>query len=170
VRLVREPKASWVRALRDLTGHETDDIRWNEALGRWEFVMAGADGVPRSQFWGHFDRPVDRVTGMYPARELDDDGMREALANLAKTFVGNPYDGAGSTRAEVLRRYKWNKAEGKKRYVQAGQDFADMTLTVGGRGHRLRGATASHATGSVASRARRIEIPTVIGGKKHEAA
>ena len=32
---MRVPKSSWVRALRTLTGNGSDDIRFNEALGRW---------------------------------------------------------------------------------------------------------------------------------------
>lgn len=153
---MREPKASWVQALRRLTGCETDDIRWNESVGRWEFILAGADGKPRSQFWGWFDQPVDPLTGLHPARELDDHGMREALRNLEKTFVGNPYDGAGTPKEEIMRRMKYNKAEGKRRYRQAGEDFADMAAE---RGHRLRGAAFTGWT-------RDIEIETPIGARR----
>ena len=161
---MRAPKDSWVRALRELPGCSDDTIRWNEALARWEFVLRGADGIPRSQFWGDFRRPVDPVTGLYPPRELDDEGMAEALANLTKTFVGNPYDGAGSTRAEVMRRYRANKENGRRKYLEAGHQFADMAAE---RGHRLRGAGWSGRGGTVAGQARsaRIEIATVIGGR-----
>jgi hypothetical protein len=159
---VREPKASWVRALRSLTGVETDDIRWNVALARWEFVMKGADGIPRSQFWGDFRHPVDPVTGLFPFRDLDDDGMREALANLTKTFVGNPHDGAGTTRAEVMGRHRRNKTEARRRYMAAGEQFADMAVE---RGRWLRGAGTNAST--VAGRARsKLDIPSVIGGRK----
>lgn len=157
---MREPKASWVRALRSLTGVETDDIRWNVGLGRWEFRMSGADGVPRSQFWGRFDLPADPVTGLHPFRDLDDEAMAEALANLTRTFVGNPYDGAGTTRKEVWRRYKANKTEARRRYMQAGHDFADRAVD---RGRWIRGGGTNAQT--VASRARRIVIPSVIGGR-----
>lgn len=158
-----------MRALRDLTGVETDDIRYNAALARWEFVLRGADGIPRSQFWGWYRNPFngqpiepDPVTGLHPFRELDDDAMSEALANLAKTFVGNPYDGAGDTRSEVMRRYRQNKAEARKRYMAAGENFADMAAE---RGHRLRGAGWSGSGGTVAGRARRIHRQSVIGGR-----
>lgn len=154
---MREPKESWVRALRALTGCSSDDIRYNEVLGRWEFIMAGADGIPRSQFWGHFDRPIDPVSGLHPARELDDVGMLEALANLEKTFVGNRYDGAGSTRKEVEKRIKWNAAERKRRYDQHGTDFADLAAE---RGHRLRGALLTGYGGTVDQSARRIITPS----------
>ncbi len=147
---MRQPKESWVRALRDLPGCADDDLRWNEQLHRWEFVLRGADGVPRSQFFGDFRQPVDPVTGLYPFRDLDDDAMLEVLANLQKTFVGNPHDGAGSTQKEVLRRHRGNQAEGRRRYLKAGEAFADM---VAERGYRLRGAA-------------RIVVPSVIGGGK----
>src|SRR5690242_15778613 len=123
---MREPKDSWVRALRELPGCSDDTIRWNEAVGRWEFVMRGADGIPRSQFWGDFRRPVDETTGLYPFRDLDDAAMQEAIANLQKTFVGNPYDGAGTTRKEVKRRMDANRAEGLKRWKKGGEMFAEM--------------------------------------------
>ena len=135
--MARTPKVSWVRALRALTGNELDDIRFNEALGRWEFLLTSADGVIRSQFWGWFDQPKDPFTGLHPARDLDDDGMRQALTGLECTFVGNAFDGAGTTKKEVQRRIDANHAEGQKRYTQSGEDFADM---VNDRAKRLRGA------------------------------
>ena len=79
----------------------------------------------------------DPITGMHPFRELDDQTMGEALENLRKTFVGNPFDGAGTPRKEIMRRIEANHAEGQRRYGQAGTDFADM---VNDRQKRLRGA------------------------------
>ena len=143
---MRQPKPSWVRALRALTGFEQDDIRYNETLSRWEFVLTCGDGVPRSQFWGVYKNPLngmpvtpDPMTGLHPFRELDDDAMRDALKNLESTFVANPFDGAGSTREEVMKRIEENRAEGQRRYKQGGDDFADM---VNDRAKRLRGATS----------------------------
>lgn len=161
---MREPRRKWVVALKALTGNEADGIRWNEALSRWEFLLAGADGVVRSQFWGYYDRPPDPLTGMHPARELDDDGMREALANLTETFVGNPYDGAGTVQEEVFKRHKFNLQHSRAQYVEAGEAFADMTTDTAGRGRRLRGALATGYGGTPGQRSRRkIEIPTVVG-------
>lgn len=143
---MREPKASWVQALRALTGFERDDIRYNETLGRWEFVLTSADGVPRSQFWGVYKNPLtgepvtpDPTTGLYPFRELDDEAMRDALKNLEMTFVANPFDGAGTTRKEVAKRIEGNREEGQRRYQQGGVDFADL---VNDHAKRLRGATS----------------------------
>ena len=150
---MRTPRASWVRALRDLTGNESDDIRFNEVLGRWEFITAMADGVPRSQFWGRYDQPVDPLTGLHPYRPLDDHAMREALFNLTKSFVGNPHDGAGTTRKEVARRYQENRARKRQSYKQLGLDYADM---VNDRARRIRGALFTGRGGTVAGQARRI--------------
>ena len=125
--------------------------------------MKGADGIPRSQFWGDFRREVDPVTGLYPFRELDDAAMAEAIDNLTKTFVANPHDGAGTTQAEVRRRIAANRAEGKRRWKQGGEWFAEMAAE---RGHRLRGAGWSGYGGTVAAQARAIEVVSVIGGTK----
>jgi len=118
-------KPEWIAALQALTGHETDMIRWNGLVCRYEFVMAGADGIPRSQFWADFSKPKDPETGLQPYRALTDDTMREALANLERTFVGNPFDGTGSTRREVGRRYFYNKRLQESRWKARGQEYAD---------------------------------------------
>lgn len=123
---MREPKPQWVEALQRLTGNPTDTIRFNEQVHRWEFIMAGADGRPRGQFWGHFDQPKDQTTGLHPFRELDDDGMREALRNLERTFIGNPYDGHGTTTRHVTRMMEYNRDLRHSKYQAAGELFADM--------------------------------------------
>lgn len=92
---------------------------------------------------------MDNVTGMYPFRELDDAAMREAIANLESTFIGNRYDGAGTTRKEVLRRYRFNEQVKQDGYRRAGEAFADMAAE---RARRIRGAPLIH-------------VPTVIGGQ-----
>ncbi len=165
---MREPKDSWVAALRALTGNEKDDIRFNEALSRWEFMLTSADGVMRSQFWCQFKNPLtgepippDPYTGLAPFRELDDVAMIEALANLESTFVGNPHDGVGTTQKEVIKRHKYNQAIDKKRWRDGGQAFADMTCNVGGYGQRLRGALATGYGGTPAQRANRKETDSV---------
>jgi hypothetical protein len=136
----------WVAALRQVTGCATDTIRWNGLVSRYEVILAGADGVPRSQFWGAFYRELpdgtrqplapDPVTGLYPFRELDDAAMREILENLQRTFVGNPWDGAGSPRREILRRMRANRAAGARHYDRLGTEYADRFLD---RVKRMRG-------------------------------
>jgi len=118
------PKPEWVAALRALD--DKADLRWNEVAGRWEFILTSADGVPRSQFWEWFDQPRDPATGRHPYRPLDDTQMRVALANLERTFVGNPYDGAGTTAREVRRRWQFNQTLLAQRYRAAGEHFADF--------------------------------------------
>lgn len=150
---MREPKPEWVRALKLACGDD-HDLRWNEGLHRWEFVVPGADGVPRSQFWGRFDQPVDPVTGLHPFRDLDDAGMREAIGNLERTFVGNPFNGAGTTRREVIRRQRFNRDLQTSKYREAGELFADY---VSYHGSRLRGAPIIH-------------VPVTIGGRGQQKA
>jgi hypothetical protein len=138
---MREPKAEWVTALRAECGSQAD-IYWNHLVGRWSFKLPSADGVPREQFWGQFFRPgtterlpLDPVTGLPPFRDLDDDAMREALANLQRSYIGNPFDGAGTTRREVYRRYAENREMKRNRYIECGNRFADMAAD---RGRKIR--------------------------------
>lgn len=143
---MREAKPEWIAALRALEGCAEADIRWNMAVGRWEFILPSADGIPRSQFWGmfyHYEHgervrsTPDPVTGLYPFRDLGDAEMREAIQNLTETYIGNPFDGAGTTRREVMRRYRYNKQRLETSWRVRGEMFADMAAE---RGHRLRGS------------------------------
>ena len=121
---MRTPRPEWVAALRSLVGSGAD-LRFNESVGRWEFLLPEADGKCRSQFWGHFDKPKDPVTGMPPFRDLNDGEMRIALRNLEKTFIGNPFDGAGTTRREVAQRIGYNKDRFTEGQRVRSVDFAD---------------------------------------------
>jgi hypothetical protein len=145
---MREVRPEWIAALKAVDGGA--ELRWNSTVGRWEFILSSADGVPRSQFWGWFYRiergkrvptTPDPVTGLYPFRDLDDDAMREAIDNLTRSFIGNPFDGAGTTRREVMRRYRYNRELQSQKYREAGEAFADMAAE---RGRRLRGAPLIH--------------------------
>jgi hypothetical protein len=129
-------KPEWLVRLREVDPQA--DIRFNHLVGRWEFLLSSADGVIRSQFWGRFYTealdgtrtpvPVDPATGLAPFRDLDDAAIEEACANLERTFVGNRWDGAGSTGKEVIRRQRFNDAHRKAKYRQAGELWADMYL------------------------------------------
>lgn len=119
-----EVKAEWVQALRAI-----DDkafLRWNDSVGRYEFGLSHADGIVRSQFWCDFSGPRNPVTGLQPFRDLNDDTMREALDNLQKTFVGNPYDGAGTVQKDVKRRYWENEDIKAKRWKDRGTEYAEF--------------------------------------------
>lgn len=135
--------AAWVARLRALTGSELDDVRWNETVGRYEFILREADGVPRSQFWGWFADPrtglpipPDEVTGLPPYRALDEAAFTEALANLERTFIGNRWDGDGTPRRRVRNRMRRNREMKRAHYRRAAEAFADMA---GERARRIRG-------------------------------
>lgn len=152
---MREPRESWVAALRAECGAESY-IRWNELVGRWAFGLQNADGVVREQFFGWFTNPqtgeripADDTTGLPPFRDLDDAAMAEVLGNLQRTFVGNPYDGAGTPRREILRRQQYNKDLRQKKYRELGDNFADRAAE---RGRRMRGSPLIH-------------VPVVLGAK-----
>lgn len=143
---MREAKPEWIAALRGLEGCGDADIRWNESVGRFEFILPGADGIPRSQFWGQFwtwhhgeriNTVPDPVTGLFPFRDLDDAGMREALANLERTYVANRWDGSGTTQREVMKRHRFNMDLRQRKFDAAGAAFADMAAE---RSRRIRGA------------------------------
>jgi len=157
---VRTPKPEWIAQLRHLEGCAEADIRWNVAVARWEIVLPSADGQPRSQFWGWFRDangrriPPDPTTGLHPFRDLDDAAMRELIANLEASYIGNPYNGAGTTRREVMRRWRFNRDHQAKQYHVAGALFADMAAE---RGRRLRGAPL-------------IQVPVTIGKRQPQPA
>jgi hypothetical protein len=137
-------KPEWLVRLREVDPQA--DLRFNYLLGRWEFILGSADGIPRSQFFGRFYTeapdgtrtpvPKDPVTGLPPFRDLDDAALEEVCRNMEQTFVGNRWDGAGTTRREVLRRYRANQALRKARYDAAGALWAEMYLD---RLPRMRG-------------------------------
>lgn len=116
-------------------------------------MLPEADGNIRSQFWGWFRDgngnaiEPDAVTGAYPFRELDDSAMREALRNLEETYIGNPWNGAGTTRREVQRRIDFNHELRQSQFKAAGDLWADMYID---RLSRIKGNPV-------------IQVPVVIG-------
>lgn len=114
----RVPKPEWVAGLRELCGSNAD-LFYNEQVGRWCFMIPGADGVPRGQFWGWFDQPQDPATGLHPFRDLDDDAMRIALHNLTVSFVGSP-------KQEIKRRMEHNATLLSRLRRERAELFAEM--------------------------------------------
>jgi hypothetical protein len=107
-------KPAWLAQLHAIDSNAR--LSFNTLLGRWQFDLTSGDGILRAQWWGWFKNPLtgepitpDPVTGLYPFRDLDDAAMDEACANLIKTFVGNPWDGQGTPRKEILRRHRANR-------------------------------------------------------------
>ncbi len=137
-------KPEWLARLREVDPQA--DLRFNALVHRWEFILTSADGVPRSQFWGQFYQvrgdgtrvPLepDPVTGLHAFRDLDDAALEEACGNLERTFIGNRYDGAGTTRREVLRRHRANQEQAKRHYRHLGEAWADRFID---RLPRMRG-------------------------------
>lgn len=106
------------------------DVRWNDALSRWELVSDSVGGQPVSQFWGWFVDPntgqrlaPDPVTGLYPFRDLDASGQLALLANLERGFQ---LRGASSWRDKIGQRTAWNATERRARVKQRAQTFADL--------------------------------------------
>lgn len=139
-----ELKPEWVERLRRSVPEA--DLRFNYVAHRWEFILPSADGIHRSQFWGRFYvtkadgtreylKP-NEVTGLHDFRDLDDAALEEACENLERTFIGNRYDGAGTTRREVRRRMRYNDELRASRYQAAGELWAEMFLD---RLPRMRG-------------------------------
>lgn len=137
-----DPKAEWLAALRAVD--DKADLRFNYAVNRWEFLLTCADGVPRSQFWCdftatreqrvtdsrgvvHVEQVPDRdpVSGLMPYRDLTDASFREALRNLERSFVANPYDGAGTIRRQVMGNYRYNRDLHAQKGREAGHRIAD---------------------------------------------
>ncbi len=123
--MLRDVPEDYVTRLQALTGNERDTVRWNALVQRYEFVLAGADGVPRSQFWCRFDLPPD-ASGVQPFRELGESEFQEALRNLERTFVGNPYDGAGTVRRHAANAYFFNKTLTETRAKERAAVFSDF--------------------------------------------
>jgi hypothetical protein len=174
-------KPEWLQALRALD--DKADLRFNYLLHRWEFILTCADGTPRSQFWCRFDAmrdevyedPItgkrvsqrvpdrDSVNGLMPFRELTDAEFAVALKNLTESFVGNPHDGAGTVRRQVMRNYRFNRDLKERKFREAGTDMADFLWE-----HRrqIRDAGAGPVSGW--TRAREAKRPPKAKAKKEQ--
>ncbi|HKR56930.1 MAG TPA: hypothetical protein VJS20_11575 [Gemmatimonadales bacterium] len=138
-----EPKPEWLAALKAVD--DKADLRFNYAVNRWEFILTCADGTPRSQFWcqygatrresyvdtrgvKHWQTVPDRdpVTGMLPYRELTDLSFREAMKNLERSFVGNPFDGAGTVRRQVMQAHRFNQQHKQAIFRKGGELLSDF--------------------------------------------
>lgn len=112
--MARTVPRHWLTQLRAVSPGA--DLRWNEEVYRWEFLIRDATGQLRSQFYGRFHdtntgqklKP-DPQTGMFPFRELDDEGLREVCRNLTESAVWNRHDGAGTTRKQVVQNLLHNR-------------------------------------------------------------
>ena len=127
----RTVPARWLIQLRAVSPEA--DLRFNEQVGRWEFLIKNAEGKHQSQFYGRFHDATsgqkmkpDPRTGMFPFRELDDEGMREVCRNLQLTAIWNPHDGAGTTQKQVVQNLIHNRTIEDTRKVNVQSLLRDM--------------------------------------------
>jgi len=129
---VREAPAEFVAEMRrrfpDFVG-----VEFNSVVGRWQFTFLSAANRPTSQFWGWDRNPLtgarlepDPVTGLPPFRDLDPVAQSEIIANCERTFIGNPFDGAGTMKADMLQKTVFNKTVRTKRIKERAEAFADI--------------------------------------------
>jgi hypothetical protein len=133
---IRVPPADFVARVRALAGSDWD-VRWNDALNRWEFISTSAGGARVSQFLGWDKNPLtgatiepDPVTGLLPFRDLDAEGQASVLKALEETYIGNRVDGAGTWRRQIEQRMAHNQAVREKSWKERGQLFADLIKEV----------------------------------------
>ena len=113
---------------------DVQDLRWNDAVNRWELVSLSAANRPVSQFWGWFYDPFtkakiepDPVTGLVPFRGLDTPhDQAELIANLENGYRFKRGADGHDWKSHVANRSTWNAEEKKKRIKQRAQDFAYM--------------------------------------------
>lgn len=106
------------------------DLRWNDALSRWELISDSLGGQAVSQFWGWFVDPntgarlaPDPVTGLYPFRDLDAAGQLALLANLERGFQLRD---AKDWKAKITQRTRWNAETRRAGIRKRAETFADM--------------------------------------------
>lgn len=113
-------------------------VEFNHLLHRWDFCFLSAANKPVHQFLGITNNPItgqviepDPVTGLLPFRDLTLDAQRDIIRSCEKTFVGNPYDGAGSPTKDVKKKIEKNKQHHLKKAKERGDTYADMICEVG---------------------------------------
>lgn len=134
---MREPDAAFVAELKRRFP-DVRDLRWNDAIDRWELISDSAAGRPVSQFWGWFYDPFtgrkiepDPVTGLVPFRDLATRAeQQELLDNLEKGFRFKRGADGHDWRSHIEARSKWNADEKKRRVKERAQDFAYMLQQV----------------------------------------
>lgn len=132
----REAPAAFVAQLR-AEFPDFVELRFNEQVGRWEFITLSAAGRPVSQFYGR-DRdeqtgaPIepDPVSGLLPFRDLDPTAQHEILENMRRTFIGNRHDGPGTWSRKAERARAHNNELRRARARERAEDYAYMLQQV----------------------------------------
>lgn len=154
----RQPPAEFRAELKRRFGTEYD-VRWNDAVSRWEFITPSVAGVPVSQFLGWKKDPktgkpldADPVTGLYPFRDLDADAQREVLRNMERSSLINPHDGAGSWKKKVKQTMEHNRQVHRRNVRQAAEAYADAIAEVDLRRPWIKHHSPNKAERRVANR------------------
>lgn len=113
------------------------EVRFNEQVGRWEFVLLSAANRPVSQFLGWDRNPLtgekiepDPVTGLLPFRDLDPTAQNEIIDNMRRTFLGNRHDGDGTWQRKADNANRYNRELRLQNAKRRAEDFAYMLQQV----------------------------------------
>jgi hypothetical protein len=113
------------------------DVRFNEALSRWEFVFTSAAGLPVSQFYGWEVNPLtgeaiepDPVTGLLPFRDLTPEAIADIIKVGERTYLGKRTEGARDWRDSIQQKMRHNRDVKQKDWVRRGEDFAYLIKQV----------------------------------------
>jgi hypothetical protein len=145
------------------------DVRWNDAVSRWEFVFASAAGQPVSQFYGWdrnpmtgADMPIDPITGLTPFRDLDVAAQHEIIAHGEATYLGNRVDQDHTWRNRTKRIKAYNDALHRKHRREDAENFGYALQQVDIRrpGWRMDHQPAKRGKGPL------ITVPVVVGAGK----
>ena len=147
---MRLPPAGLVDTLK-VRWSDFQDIRFNDALCRWEFVFTSAAGLPVSQFYGWEKNPLtgavveaDPATGLLPFRDLTPDAVAEIIKRGDESYLGNRHDGARDWRDSMQQKMRYNRDITHRNWAQRGDDFAYMIQQVDLKRpwvkHHVRGA------------------------------
>lgn len=127
---MREPPAGFVAQVKALCGADWE-VRYNDHVGRWEFISTSAGGRRVSQFYGWYRNPLtgariepDPVTGLVPFRDLDIAAQQEILKSLEETYLGNRADGAKNWETWSGDRMRYNKQLDAQKRRQRAEDYA----------------------------------------------
>lgn len=113
---------------------DVQDLRWNDAVHRWELISLSAAMKPVSQFWGWYHDPVsgvriepDPVTGLVPFRDLVAAHDQQALlANLEQGFRFKRGGDGQTWRQFLSTRLAWNAEAKRNRLKKRSETFAEL--------------------------------------------
>lgn len=128
--MVREAPTAFVAEMRRRFS-DFRDVRWNDAINRWEFIFVSAAMKEVSQFLGWTKNPLtgetiepDPITGLRPFRDLDAEAQAFVIKSCEETFIGRRGDGSSSWREHIVKGMRHNRAVHTTRRKKEADDFA----------------------------------------------